>query len=364
MTTLQTSERPPATPGPVRSPSALWRMRDAHGLAFPVRLAVAAAVVIGGWFVADGASSSDLFMLTTIVVWALIASSLNIVVGFIGQLALSSGFFFALGAYVGVLGTGRWEWPGWLSLGVALVASAALAGGLGLVIFRTKALYFALITTGVSLVAYELSFAWSDVTGGAAGVSTAGPVEEGGLIRPFDLGMVSLDEPQAYFRFGLVALVLLVLGLSIVLRRREGASWRAVREDDALAASVGIDVARRKRVSYIVSSTLIGGVGVFYGHWAGFITPDSFTFADAAFAPLAMVVIGGAGTLAGPVIGAAIVAGFPEMFRDLRDLSILVYGLILLAAMMLAPRGLVGLAKDLVRRVAGRRKPAGTEERG
>src|SRR3546814_1485315 len=98
------------------------------------------------------------------------------------------------------------------------------------------ALYFALITSGISLVAYELSFAWSDLTGGAAGISTAGPLSEGGIARPFDLGIVSLEEPEAYFRFGLVALCVLVVALTVVVRRREGASWRAVREDDALAA--------------------------------------------------------------------------------------------------------------------------------
>ncbi|WP_185995962.1 branched-chain amino acid ABC transporter permease [Nocardioides campestrisoli] len=360
MTTLQSTGRPaPETPFEPGRTGLSGRLRDAHGLSLPARLLVAAVVLAVGWVSVGGASSSDLFMLTTIVVWALIATSLNIVVGFVGQLALSSGFFFALGAYVGVLGTGRWEWPGWLSLLVALGGSAVLAGLLGMVIFRTRALYFALITTGVSLVAYELSFAWSSVTGGAAGISTAGPVEEGGISRPFDLGVVAIEEPEAYFRLGLVALVLLVLGLTVVLRRREGASWRAVREDDALAASVGIDVARRKRIAYIVSSTLIGGVGVYYGHWAGFITPDSFTFADAAFAPLAMVVIGGSGTLLGPILGATVVAGFPEVFRDLRDYSILLYGAILLAAMMIAPRGIVGLAKDGVRGLAGRRAARG-----
>src|SRR3546814_10116940 len=79
---------------------------------------------------------------------------------------------------IGGLGTGKWEWPGWLSMLAAIALSAALAAILGLVIFRTKALYFALITSGISLVAYELSFAWSDLTGGAAGISTAGPLSE------------------------------------------------------------------------------------------------------------------------------------------------------------------------------------------
>lgn len=318
-------------------------------------------MVVGiGWTISGNATSSDLFMLTTIVVWALVATSLNIMVGFVGQLNLATGFFFALGAYIGVLGTGKWEWPGWLSMLAAIALSAALAAILGLVIFRTKALYFALITSGISLVAYELSFAWSDLTGGAAGISTAGPLSEGGIARPFDLGIVSLEEPEAYFRFGLVALCVLVVALTVVVRRREGASWRAVREDDALAASIGINVARRKRVAFIVCSTLTGAIGVFYGHWAGFITPEAFTFGDAAFAPLAMVVIGGAGTFAGPILGAVIVAGFPELFRDLRDYSHLLYGGILLLAMMLAPGGLVGLAKDGVRRLARRRGQEGS----
>lgn len=362
MTILQSAEASTGADRGTGAPIRYGWLRDEFGLTFPVRTVLAVVAVVVGWLLAGNASSGDLFMLTTIVVWALVASSLNIILGFVGQLSLASGFFFAFGAYVGVLGTGRWEWPGWLSLVVAVLGSALLAAVLGLVIFRTKALYFALITSGISLIAYELSFTWSDLTGGAAGISTAGPVELGGFVKPFDLGVVSLATPEEYFRFGLVALVLLVLALSVVLRRREGASWRAVREDDALAASVGINVVRRKRVAFIVSSTLIGAVGVFYGHWAGYITPDSFTFADAAFAPLAMVVIGGAGTLAGPVIGAVVVAGFPEMFRDLRDYSILVYGAILLTMMMIAPRGVVGLAKSFVSSIVRRRAGSSSEE--
>src|SRR3546814_14055271 len=108
------------------------------------------------------------------------------------------------------------------------------------------ALYFALITSGISLVAYELSFARSDLTGGAAGISTAGPLSEGGIARPFDLGIVPLEEPEAYLRFGLVAPRLAVVALTVVGRRRGGASCQSVGADDARAAPIAIKDPRRQ----------------------------------------------------------------------------------------------------------------------
>jgi branched-chain amino acid transport system permease protein len=277
---------------------------------------------------------------------------LNIVVGYAGQLSLSNGGFLALGAYLGVLGTGRWEWPGLLTFAVAGVSAFVVSLLLSTVIFRARGLHFALLTTGISLIAYNVLVVWRPVTGGVAGLSTAGPVEEGGIVRPLDLGVVEVGSEQDYFIAMLVALVLLLLATTLLRRRKTGLSWQAIRDDEVLAASVGVRVDGGKRAAYVTSSVLVTVVGVVFGHWLGYVTPDTFGFAEASFAPLAMVIIGGRGTVLGPVVGALVVAGTPEYSRGLEDVSVLAYGVILLLVVLVAPKGIVGLLSGGYERIA------------
>ncbi|PBC36018.1 hypothetical protein CJ178_31875 [Rhodococcus sp. ACPA4] len=339
MTLIKDSDSPVVSDVPVR---------ERRGTPLSVRLGVAMAVVVGGVLVAPNLSNHELYIGTTILVWALVASSLNISVGYAGQLNLAQGGFLALGAYIGVLGTGQWGWPGLLTLAVAAGSAGAIAAILGLFIFRAKGLHFALLTTGITIVVYNVLIAWSSVTGGAAGISTAGPIEDGGRIAPLTLLGLSIHTAEEWFLVMLIGLVLLVLALTFVNRHKQGLSWQAIRDNETLSASVGIDVAKGKRRAFVASAVLASLVGVLFGHWLGFITPGSFNFAEASFEPLAMVIIGGAGTLLGPIVGAIIVVGSPEIFRDLDSVSTLVYGAVLLLVVMLAPKGIVGLGKNLL----------------
>ncbi len=327
----------------------IWR--DKFGLRLWVRLAIAVLVVLVTVALSGGLDSHDTYLFGTLAAWALIASSLNLVVGYAGQLNLSSGAFLALGAYVGVLGTGRYDWPGWKSLLIAGLIALGLSLLLGLVIFRARGLHFALMTAGISIIGYNVALLWKEKTGGAAGISSAGPIEEGGIARPFVIGPIELSEETHYLRAMVVVLVVMLLITSVLIRRKLGLSWQATRDDEVLAASVGVRVARSKRSAFVTSSVLISLVGVLYGHWLGFITPGSFDFSTAAFEPLAMVIIGGAGTLLGPVVGALVVVGFPELFNGLKDYSTLVYAALLLLVVMVAPKGVVGVVESGWRRM-------------
>ncbi|MEQ3552665.1 branched-chain amino acid ABC transporter permease [Pseudonocardia nematodicida] len=293
--------------------------------------------------VAPELRNSTVHLITEISIWACVAVSLHLVVGYAGQLSLASGAFLALGAYIGARATGFWGWPGLLTIAVAAVVAALLALLIALVIFRARGLYFALLTAGISLVAHGVIVNWSSVTGGAGGMSTGGPLADGGLPGALTLGPVAIESADDYLVAAVGFLAVLVLGLSVLMRRRVGESWKAIREDDVLAASVGVDVVRQKQAVFVLSSVLITLSGVLYAHWIGFVSPESFTFAHAAFEPIAMIMIGGLGTVAGPIVGAAVVAGLPEMLRDAEHYSVLVYGVLLLAVVMVAPRGIVGL---------------------
>jgi len=338
----------------LRRPAARLRLTDAHGLGIVGRtlLAVAAFAAVAGLSLL--LTERWNYTLTSIATAALWAVCLNIVVGYTGQLNLSLGAFLALGAYIGTLATGTWGWPGIAVLLVVIAAAIAISFLLSLVMFRARGLHFALLTAGLSLVTANVLVTWTDVTGGSAGISTGGPITAGGLPKPLEIGPIVLSETRDYL-LGTVFLVCFVLWLTtLLLRRREGAGWIAVREDEWLAASVGIKVANRKRVAFILCSTLAAVAGVLYAHWIGYMTPGMFGFANASFDPLAMVVLGGAGTVAGPLVGAVVVAGLPELFRGFEDVSILVYGLALLAVIMASPRGVTGVAEWIRDRVGGR----------
>lgn len=316
-----------------------------RGLPLWLRVLLAAAVPVAGALLAPELRNSTVHLVTEICIWACVAVSLHLVVGYAGQLSLASGAFLALGAYTGARATGFWGWPGLLTIAV--------------VIFRARGLHFALLTAGISLVAYNVLINWSSATGGAGGMSTGGPLAEGGLPGALTLGPIEIRSADDFLVAVVTFLAVILLGVSVLMRRRTGESWKAIREDDVLAASVGVDVVRQKQVVFVLSSVLIALVGVIYAHWIGFVSPESFTFAQASFEPVAMIVIGGLGSLAGPVVGAVIVVGLPEYLRDAERFAVLIYGLLLLSVVMIAPRGVVGLlrsgASALVRAVRGRK---------
>lgn len=355
-TEARTSRQPcPAVPADDAGGSPT-RRRTAprRGLPLWARLLLTVAVPVVAAFAAPEMRNSTVHLITEISLWACVAVCLHLVVGFAGQLSLASGAFLALGAYIGARATGFWGWPGLLTIAVVVVVSAALSTAVALVIFRARGLHFALLTAGISLVAYGVLINWSSVTGGAGGMSTGGPLADGGLPGALTLGPVEIRSADDYLVAMLSLLVLLLLGVSVLMRRRTGESWKAVREDDVLAASIGVDVVRQKQVAFVLSSVLISLVGVFYAHWVGFVSPESFTFAQASFEPVAMIVIGGLGTMAGPVIGAVIVVGLPEFLRDAERYSVLIYGLLLLFVVMVAPRGVVGLLRSGASFVVGK----------
>ena len=349
------ADQPEATASRVgkqrRSPAWLW---DDFGMRFRWRLLLAAIATTAVIVIGSSANSHGQYVITAVLMWALVASCLNLVFGLAGQLALGQGAFLTLGAYIGVLGTGRFGWSGWLSLAVAGLAAGVLTWLLGAVIFRARGLYFALLTTGLALVAYEVVGVWTPVTGGTAGISTSGPIELGGAAKPLTLEPLTIEEPIDYLALGAVLLAALCVAVSVIRRRKTGASWMAIREDEVLAASVGIAVAREKRIAFTAASVTVAMVGVVFGHWLGYILPENFTFAGASFGPLAMVVIGGSGTVLGPIIGAAVVAGMPEIFRDLQELSTFAYGAILLLVMLVMPGGIIGLVRTGTNRLTDR----------
>lgn len=283
--------------------------------------------------------------LTQILVLAIIALGLNVLTGWTGQINLAQGVFVAVGAYTTALLTTREHWPVLATIPVAGVLAALLGLLLGIVALRFAGVYLAILTTALALVAPIVLKHYGTVTGGASGVSVPRLQPSG------TFGGFSAD--QLNYTIVLVLAVLAAVVTSNMLRGRIGRALWFVRDSPVAAAGVGIDVTRYKVLAFTVSSFWGGIGGAAYALTIGFVTPDAFgLFYGVQF--LTMIVVGGLSTVGGAFIGAFLVY---ELSTNVQTIGLpldiagqpvslpqqAVFGLILIATVLLLPAGITGL---------------------
>lgn len=280
-----------------------------------------------------------------IVPFIIVALGLNVVVGMAGLLDLGYAGFFATGAYtVGVLTSKHASVP-WLVAMVAAVAVSMLFGVLlGAPTLRLRGDYLAIVTLGFGEI-IRLSaqnFGW---LGASEGIS--------GIKRPPSFGPVKFSalENRWYWVFGLVLILLLVFGLSLLENSRVGRAWNAIREDEDAAELMGVPTFTFKLWAFAIGAAIGGLAGAFYAGKLNTIYPKNFEISQSILF-LAAIVLGGLGNRWGAILGGALVAYLPERFRFVGDKRILWFGLALMLMMIFRPSGL------LPRKLAGRR---GTE---
>ncbi len=263
---------------------------------------------------------------------AILAVSLNLVLGYGGLIALGQMGFYAIGAYVTALLAIHLGAPFALTLLVAGATPALAAWLIARPILRLRGHYFAMAMVAFSEVVRLVAYNWDSVTRGASGLP--------GIPRPTLFGWTALSNRDNYY----LALVLLVLALVAVqrfVRSPLGFSLVAARDDDSAAASVGIDVARVRTRALALSAFMAGAAGAFYAHYTTFVSVEPFLFSH-MIEVLAMVAIGGIGTFAGPVVGALLLTVLPEALRELAAFRMVLYGILLIVVIGFRPQGLVG----------------------
>ncbi|HXG15658.1 MAG TPA: branched-chain amino acid ABC transporter permease [Calidithermus sp.] len=276
---------------------------------------------------------------------ALAALGLSLVMGFAGQVSLGQAAFFAVGAYVSGVLSATHGWTPWAALATAVGAGAATAYAVGLPIFRLSGLLLAMATLGLGIVVYYVLVNWASVTGGPSGLGSIPPLAVGTF--RFDT-----DSRMLWLTWGLL---LLALGLAgNLVDSRIGRALRAIHGDEAAAEASGIDTLRFKIGVFSLAGALTALAGGLYAHYLTFINPSPFGFTYSVEL-VVMVVLGGAGSLWGAVLGAAAVVALVEVLRTLlprftathgaAEYEIVVFGLILMAVMMAAPAGLGSLVR-------------------
>ena len=277
-------------------------------------------------------------------IFAVLALSLNLLLGYTGQLSLGHAAFFGIGAYASALLTVKLEWSPWLGL-LAAIAAPGLAGwGIGRLALKIRGAYFVLLTISFAGVISLVSVNWMELTNGPLGLPGVPPIELAGF---------SLRSKSAYYYLVLAAVTACYLVCLAIVRSRVGRALVALRENETLAASVGIDGTHYLVLAAVVSAAMAGLGGGLYAHYVRFVSPEVFLFTYTVTMVI-MVVAGGKGTLAGPVVGAVIFTALPEALRELTSYQwqMLVYGVLLVLVLFFLPQGIVPSLRAMAQRRA------------
>ncbi|MBF0422528.1 MAG: high-affinity branched-chain amino acid ABC transporter permease LivM [Magnetococcales bacterium] len=286
------------------------------------------------------------------LIYVLLALGLNIVVGLAGLLDMGFVAFYAVGAYGYALGHHYLGLGFWTALPMAALLAAGCGLLLGFPVLRMHGDYLAIVTLGFGEIIRLILNNWMDFTGGPNGVQVDFPTfmglefsrraKEGGVPIHEFLGIAYSSNIRNIFIY-LVLFLVVLLVLALVTRLKYmplGRTWEALREDEIACRSLGINHVVVK-LSAFAMGAMIGGVGgVFFAASQGFVNPTSFTFFESALV-LAIVVLGGLGSIPGVVIAAIVLTILPELLRDFSGYRILVFGLAMVAMMIWRPQGLI-----------------------
>ncbi len=268
----------------------------------------------------------------TIMMYATLAGSLNVINGYSGQTCLGQAGFFAIGAYTYAILTknfGLHFWFAFLLSGILAMLSGLLVS---LPTLKLSGIYLSIVTLGAAEIIRILAQTWTPVTGGALGIKQ--------IPYPVFWG-IEMFKPKDYYYIFLALFILFLFITNRVLQSRVGRAWMSIREDQVAAMSLGVETRFYKCTNFMYGSFWAGLVGAVYAPFVNYIEASQFS-TDVGFNILAMVVIGGQGTLIGPIVGSVIVTVLTEALRFLENWRYVIYAGIIILMMWVRPQGLVG----------------------
>jgi branched-chain amino acid transport system permease protein len=266
-------------------------------------------------------------------VYAILAISLNLVLGYTGLLVFVNAALFGIGAYAVTIFRSRYGLPYGVSVPLAAIIAMAAGVLIALPALRLEALYLALASVAFAQTAQWAMLHWDGLTGGPGGLRMA----------PIDYPFVASWEIGHYYTCLIVAGAVVVLTENI-LRSRIGRALVAVRDSEAAAQSLAIDLTRTKTLSYAMSALLAGLAGALYAPLLGLVVPESYDLFQVII-QFAMVVVGGLGSVAGSVIGAVLIVGLMEGLRAFKELQEVAFGGMILIFVLFLPGGVASLLR-------------------
>jgi branched-chain amino acid transport system permease protein len=291
-----------------------------------------------------------LTLLTQALIYAILAMSLDVILGYLGLASLGHAAYLGLGAYsVGILTT-RHGANFWTALVVGVALAAAVAALFGLVALRATGVYFLMITLALGMVVWGLAQRWVSMTQGDNGIAA--------VPRPVLGAGWSLADPGAFYYATLVSF-LFVLGLLwTVVRSPFGRTLVGIRESESRMRTLGYHVWLHKYIAFVIAGAVGGFAGVLWASYNGFVSPSDMELPVSVEALLA-VALGGRGSLVGPALGAGIIVFLENVVSGYTHRWLLILGAVYIVTIVYAPEGIVGALRQL--RAATRARAAGSE---
>ncbi|MDQ0860303.1 branched-chain amino acid ABC transporter permease [Bacillus sp. V2I10] len=268
-----------------------------------------------------------------VMIWSIAVYGLNIISGFTGQLSLAHAGFFACGAYtLGIL-TATYQMNFWIAFIAALAATVGLSFLIGLIALRTRHHFFAIYTMCVGFIIYLTIDKWDEVTGGVRGLI--------GIPVPSPIGPVTFETIESQYYF----ILLFLLGTILVVKRIKdslfGRTLQAIRGSEDLSKTIGINIMKNQLLAFVLSAFFAGLAGVLYAGFIRFLGPD-ISAITVTFEMLMYLLVGGIGTMTGPVLGTFLIVSVTQSLQFLEEYRMLIFGPIVVLIMLFYPKGLVG----------------------
>ena len=279
------------------------------------------------------------------LIWVIVSQGQNLIQGYIGYVSITAAGFMGVGAYCAALLSVKAGWSPWWSMLAAPLVTSVLALVVGYPSLRVKGHYFAIVTLAYNMVIFIVLLNYTSLTGGEAGISKI--PRPGGFSLPW--GELDFGTRQGYYYLVLCITVLSTTISTLVVKSRVGSAMVAIRQNEPLADAVGIATWRYKLFGFVISASFAGLGGALYAPYMEYINPTPFSIENSMNAILA-VILGGSGTLAGPVVGAFTVVFLPEYLRVADTYRLIAYGVVLVLATIFMPRGVVPLVARLFSR--------------
>ncbi len=281
----------------------------------------------------------------TALIWVILAVSMNFITGTTGLLTLGHGAFYGIGAYTAALLSTKLQLSFMITLPVSGIVAALAGIAVALPTMRLVFIYFAVATLAIGEIIYVTLLNWVSFTRGPMGIDG---------VLPMDLFGLEMESNLAIYMMTAVITAISVYVIYKLTHSYYGNALRSCREDDQCAEAMGINVVKLKIQVFAVSTFFAGIAGAVWAHTSGYISPDNFKFSESILV-LAMVVVGGLGSVPGAIIGSLLLSLLPEVARDIGDWRQMAVGMVMFLSILFLPKGIFGeiSAVDFVRRQLG-----------
>ena len=281
------------------------------------------------------ANTYVLHIMISIGLYCILAMGLNLVVGFAGQLSFGHVAFYGIGAYTGALLMLNFGISFWLAVPASAVVAAFFGLLLGLPTLRLGGDYLAIVTLGFGEIVRIVLINWASLTRGPLGLP--------GIPPPYLFGY-RFTGLTPYYYLILLFVIFTVFFMKRLTNSGVGLAMLTVKKDEIAAESIGIYPIKYKLIAFVLSAAFAGVAGTFYASYISFISPDTFVYNDSVTI-LAMVVLGGLGSIPGTIVGVALLSVIPEVLRAISDYRMVLYGGIMVFMMIYRPQGFWGMDK-------------------